>query len=124
MFARRVAILVIALPLAGCLEPPVSETLEIRLLRGGASLVSIAVALRDPSEYDKSPGVQQRLESVARDLEAGNDPWSARLRRVDAVRERDIVDRERGRLRRVVRKALLSEPEDLREFFRDTGIGV
>jgi hypothetical protein len=124
MFARRVAILAIALPLAGCLEPPVSESLEIRLLRGGASVVSISVTLRDSSEYDKSPGVQQRLESVARDLEAGNDPWSARLRRVDAVREREIVDRERGHLRRVVRKALLSEPEDLREFFRDTGIGV
>jgi hypothetical protein len=124
MFARRLAIIVIALPLAGCLEPPVSESLEIRLLRGGASVVSVSVALRDPSEYDKAPGVQQRLESVARDLEAGNDPWSARLRRVESVRQRDIVDRERGRLRRVVRKALLGEPEDLREFFRDTGIGV
>jgi hypothetical protein len=124
MIGRRVAVVLIALPLAGCLEPPVSESLDVRLLRGGASLVSVGVALRDPSDYDKSPRVQQRLESEARGLEAGSDPWSERLRRVEPERRRDVVDREQGRLRRVVRHALLKSPEDLREFFRDTGVGV
>ena len=59
-------------PLAGCLEPPVSESLEVRMLRGGASVVSIGVVLRDPSDYDKAPRVQQRLESEARELDVGN----------------------------------------------------
>jgi hypothetical protein len=124
MIARRALFILIALPLTGCLEPPVSESLEIRMLRGGASVVSVGVVLRDPSEYDKAPRVQQRLESEARDLGEGNDSWSARLRRVEPERQRDTVDRERGSLRHVVRHALLRTPEDLREFFRDTGVGV
>ena len=80
MIGRRLAVVVIALPLAGCLEPPVSESLDVRLLRGGASVVSIGVVLRNPSDYDKAPRVQQRLESAVRELEAGSDPWSARPR--------------------------------------------
>jgi hypothetical protein len=124
MIARRVAVILIALPLAGCLEPPVSESLDVRMMRGGASVVSVGVVLRDPSDYDHVPRVRQRVESAARELEEGNDPWSARLRRVDAARQRDVVDRERGRLRRVVRHALLPTPQDLCEFLRDTGIAV
>ena len=124
MIDRRFAVITLALLLAGCLEPPVSESLDVRVLQHGASVVSIGVVLRNPSDYDKSPRVQQRLESVARTLEAGSDPWSARLRSVEPQRQRDVVDREEGRLRRVVRNALLREPSDLRAFLRDTGIGV
>jgi hypothetical protein len=124
MIPRRVAIVLIALPLAGCLEPPVSESLEVRMLRNGASVVSIGVVLRDPADYDKAPRVKQRLESEARALEDGSDAWSARLRRVEPERQRDTVDRERGGLRRVTRHALLRAPEELREFFRDAGVGV
>lgn len=124
MIGRRAAVILFALPLVGCLEPPVSESLDVRMLHGGASVVSVGVVLREPSDYDRSPRVQQRLESEARELEAGSDPWSARLRSVDPQRQRDIVDRDQGRLRRVVRHALLREPEDLREFLRDTGVGV
>jgi len=124
MIDRRLAVIPIALLLAGCLEPPVSESLDVGVLHDGASVVSIGVVLRNPSDYDKSPRVRQRLESIARELEAGNDPWSARLRGVEPERQRDVVDREEGRLRRVVRNALLKEPADLRAFLRDTGIGV
>lgn len=124
MLARRFAVVLIALPLAGCLEPPVSESLEVRMLRGGTSVVSIGVVLRDPSDYDKQPRIQQRLESEARALDERTDPWSARLRRVESDRQRDIVDRERGHLRRILRHALLLAPVDLREFFRDTGVDV
>ena len=124
MIDRRFAVIPIAVLLAGCLEPPVSESLDVRVLQHGASVVSIGVVLRNPSDYDKSPRVQQRLESVASELETGSDPWSARLRSVEPERQRDVVDREESRLRRVVRNALLKEPADLREFFRDTGIGV
>ncbi len=124
MIARRLAAVVLALPLVACLEPPVSESLDVRMLRDGASVVSVGVLLRDPSDYDKAPRVQQRLEAEARSLENGSDPWSARLRHAEPERQRDIVDRERGGVRRVLRHALLREPEDLRQFFRDTGVGV
>lgn len=124
MIGRRVAVILLAVPLAACLEPPVSESLDVRMLHDGASVVAVSIVLRDPSDYDKSPRVRQRLESASRELEAGSDPWSARLRSVEPERQRDVLDRERGQLRRVVRHALLREPADLREFFRDTGIGV
>jgi hypothetical protein len=71
MAARCVAIVVLVIMLAGCLEPPVSETLEVRLRRGGASVVSVVVALRDPEDYGQSPRVRQRLESEAREFAAG-----------------------------------------------------
>jgi hypothetical protein len=119
-----VAVSLVSLPLAGCLEPPVSESLDLRMLKGGASVVSVSVVLRDPSDYDKAPRVQQRLESEARELETGNDPWSKRLRSVEPIREREILDRDHGNLRRVVRHAALDAPADLREFMRDTGVGV
>ena len=124
MAGRRIAVVLLTLPLAGCLEPPVSESLEVRVLRGGASLVTVGISLRDPTDYDKSPRVQQRLESEARELASGSDAWSDRFRRVEPSRQRDVVDHDRGRLNRVERHALLDGPEDLREFFRDTGVGV
>jgi hypothetical protein len=124
MIGRRAVVILFALPLAGCLEPPVSESLDVKMMHGGASVVSVGVVLRDPSDYDKSPRVQQRLESAARELEEGSDPWSKRLRSVEPNRERDILDRDHGKLRRVVRHAALDGPADLREFLRDTGVGV
>src|SRR5262249_28931585 len=110
--------------LAACLEPPVSETLDLRILPGGASIVSIGVALRDPSDFADAPRVQQRLESESRALEAGTDRWSARLRATQPSREREVRDRDRGRLARVVRHAQLDTPAELRAFLHDTGVGV
>jgi len=124
MVARRIAVVLLALTLSGCLEPPVSESLELRLLPGGASIVTVGVALRDPSDYDQAPRVKQRLESEARELAAETDPWSARLRRAEPERELSSVERDRGRLSRVRRRVLLKDPADLDEFFRDTGVDV
>jgi len=98
--------------------------LEVRIVRAGAAVVTIAVALRDPSDFKQVPRVQQRLEAEERELLAGSDPWSARLQRVEPERQRDVIDLSHGRLHRIQRSALLAGPEDLREFFRDTGVGV
>ena len=91
---------------------------------GGASIVSVEVALRDPADYDHAPRVRQRLESEARELEEGNDAWSRRIRSADPETQQDLIAREHGRLRRVVRTAGLSEPASLKEFFRDTDVDV
>lgn len=124
MVSRRAAVALIALLSAGCLEPPVSESLDLRMRPGGASVVSIGVVLRDPSDYDNAPKVKQRIESEARDLETGSDSWSTRLRSVEPERQRDVADLAQGRLRRIVRHAALRSPADLREFLRDTGVNV
>jgi hypothetical protein len=124
MMTRQVALVLVTLLLTGCLEPPVTESVEVRVLPHGSSIVSIGVTLRDPADYDKAPRVKQRLESEGRALLDGTDAWSDRLRRVDAERQRDTIDREHGGLRGVTRQALLQKPEDLRQLFRDTGVDV
>jgi hypothetical protein len=68
--------------------------------------------------------VQQRLEAETRALEDGTDAWSSRLRSAEPSRERDVVDREDGRLYRLTRHARFDDPADLRAFLRDTGVGV
>src|SRR5512145_3340085 len=107
-----------------CLEPPVSESLEVQMRDGGAARVSVTVALRDPRDYAQMPRVRQRLEDEARTYDAGTDAWSDRLRAAAPSRERVSVDREKGVLRRVEREADLEAPADLAALLRDTGVEV
>ena len=124
MKPRQRVVALLALTLTGCLKPPVTESLQLSVLHGGASWVSVEIELRDPSDYDKTARVRQRLESEARALEEGNDAWSRRIRSADPESQQDLIARERGRVRRVVRAAVLSEPVNLQNFFRDTDVGV
>lgn len=125
MKTRRVAaVTAILVASLGCLEPPVSESLDIRILRGGASVVTVGVVLRKASDFSESPRVQQRIDSETRALEDGSDAWSTRLRAADPALERAVTDRERGRLFRVTRHARFDSPEDLHAFLRDTGVSV
>jgi|WetSurMetagenome_2_1015567.scaffolds.fasta_scaffold102295_2 hypothetical protein len=121
---RPLVVLALLVALTACLEPPVSESLDIRMLPGGASVVTIGIAVRKPSDFEGSPKVRQRLEAETRALEDGTDPWSSRLRSASPSRERDVADREGGRLFRVTRHASFDAPADLRAFLRDTGVGV
>ena len=121
---RLASLALLLLLTAACLEPPVSETLEVQMLDGGASRVSVAVALRDPVDYARMPRVKERLEDEARSYEAGTDAWSERLRAATPARERVSVDREGGAFRRVERRADLDAPADLAAFLRDTGVDV
>src|SRR5262245_25971566 len=109
---------------ASCLEPPVSESIEVKMLDGGASHVSVTVALRDPGDYERLRLVRERLLGEARGYEAGTDAWADRLRAASPARERVSVDREKGTLRRVEREADLDAPADLAALLRDTGVDV
>src|SRR5580765_5152477 len=122
--ARPMMTILIAAPLCGCLEAPMTERLDIRMLPGGASVVSLRVSIRDAGDFADSPKLQQRLSSETRALEEGTDPWSARFKAASPARERDVRDAADGRLVRLVRHGRLDTPEDLRAFLRDTGVGV
>ena len=122
--ARTITTILIAAPLCGCLEAPMTERLDIRMLPGGASVVSLRVDIRDAADFADSPKLQQRLSSEARALEEGTDPWSARFKAASPTRERDVRDSTDGRLMRLVRHGRLDAPEDLRAFLHDTGVGV
>jgi hypothetical protein len=124
---RRLWPLALALALLGtlsCLEPPVSETLDIEMRDDGASRVAVAVALRDPADYERVPKARERLRDEARALEQGTDAWSQRLRAASPTRERTTAERARGTLRRMEREVELEGPDDLAALMRDSGIGM
>jgi len=124
MLRRLTPLALVLLATLSCLEPPVTESLDIDMLGRGASRVSVSVALRDPSDYDRVPRARTRLESEARALDQGSDAWSDRLRAAAPAHETTTAEREKGTLRRVEREADLDAPDDLAALFRDTGIGV
>lgn len=121
---RKATAILLAVPLCGCLEAPLTERLDIRMLAGGASVVSLRVSLRDPSDFAESPKLRERLESETRALEEGTDPWSARFAAASPARERDVRDTADGKLIRLTRHGRLATPDDLRAFLRDAGVGV
>ena len=112
----------ISVLLTGCLEPPITERLDIRMLSEGGSVVSVRVSVRKPSDFDDRPKVRQRIESEIRALEEGTDPWAERLAAASPTRERDVRDLAEGRLFRLTRHGQLEGPDDLRAFLRDTGV--
>jgi hypothetical protein len=124
MLRRLTPLALILLLTLSCLEPPVTESLDIDMLSRGASRVSVSVALRDPADYDRVPKARQRLQDEARELEQGSDAWSDRLRAASPSRDLTTVEREKGTLRRVEREAELETPEDLAALLRDTGVSV
>ena len=112
------------LALTGCLEPPVSESLEIRMLGGGASIVKVDVALRDPADYHERPKVRERFEAEARAIDERRDAWSRRFESTQPARQTDTFDRKAGRLEHVSRGARLESIDDLRSFLHDGAIAV
>lgn len=117
-----VAALALLLACAGCLEPPVSERIEIRFVREGGAIISTDVRLRSPSDYDKNPAVQQRIRDTATQLREGRDPWSPRLAISEPQRTRFVLDEKDGEVTRAVRHAELPFASGVERFFADTGV--
>jgi len=116
----RLALAMALLFLLSCFEQPVRESLTLRFLPGNAVVVGVTVALADERAFEESRAARERIEALGRDLQAGRDDWSRRIDTVEPALERSSNEREKGRLRRVVRQIVLENPEDLRRFFSDT----
>ena len=119
------AVVATILTLTACLEPPVSESLQVRLPSSGGYVVTIAETLHERGDYDDRPEVQDRLDVVARELDERRDPWSDRLRELEADSVREIIDRRQDdRIVRVVRHARGFDLSALSRMLRDAGIKV
>jgi hypothetical protein len=120
-----VAVLAAILALSACLEPPVSESLQVRLPSSGGYLVTVTVALRERDDYGDRPDVQDRLDAAARELDERRDPWADRFREMEPDAVREIIDRRKDeRITRVVRHARGFDISSLSRMLRDTGVGV
>lgn len=125
-FSRRLlcaAALGFALALAACFEPPVLETLDLRFLKDGSAVVTSRQEI-SPQERGGNPALTRRLAQVRRDIEAGTDPWGQRFAALEPAAERFAWEKQLGEIRRGTRSALLHQPENLRELFRDTSLDV
>jgi hypothetical protein len=119
------AVLAAILALSACLEPPVSESLQVRLPSSGGYLVTVTVALHERDDYRDRPDVQDRLDAAARELDERRDPWADRIREMEVDAVREIVDRRTDdRITRVVRHVRGFDPSSLSRMLRDAGVDV
>lgn len=117
------AVLLLCLVLVSCFEPPVLETLDLRFLADGSTVVTSAVRITTPRS-ESNPALERRLAQVRRELEEGSDAWGRRFAALEPVAERFGWEKSFGEIDRGTRAALAGSPARLDEFFRDTSLDV
>ena len=109
---------------ATCLEPPVKERIDVRILPGNRTVLTVSTDLAVPETSDRGPQlerrVRERVDEARQALLHDRDEWTARFERCEPVMDRRVWEKEGGQLRRVERSALLESPEALKRFFSDT----
>jgi hypothetical protein len=119
----HLAVLVPCLALVSCFEPPVLETLDLRFLADGSTVVTSAVQISSPQDGG-NPALARRLMQVRRELEEGSDAWGRRFAALEPVAERFGWEKSFGEIDRGTRAALAGFPARLDELFRDTSLDV
>ena len=112
----------LALSLTSCFDSPVREDLRLRFLPNGAVVATSTVRIHDPEQ--SNPALARRLAETRQAILEGSDPWSARFSVVKAGAERSSWEKRLGVLQAASRSAVLAEPRDLEEIFRDTPVSV
>jgi hypothetical protein len=120
---QSLAILLLALTLASCFEPPVREDLHLRFLPNGAVVVTSSVEIATP-EGEPNPALERRLAGVRQAVLDGTDSWGPRFAALEPAAERFSWEKRLGEVRRATRSAAVAEPEDLARFFRDTSLSL
>lgn len=120
---QGLAILLLALTLSSCFEPPVRENLHLRFLPNGAVVVTSTVEIASP-EGESNPALERRLAGVRQAVLDGTDPWSTRFAALEPAAEKFSWEKRLGAVRRATRSAALPEPKDLSRFFGDTSLSL
>lgn len=96
----RAAGLALLLPVAGCWDAPVRESIEIEALADGTARALLTVELDPASRYsaESEEALRRRLERKARELEEGSDPWLARFEVEGCPRQEGGWRRDDGEL--------------------------
>ena len=118
--ASSVLLIAAALLTLSCFEQPVTESMEIRFLPGGAATVGVTVKISNPDQFRNSAAALERIEQTRRDILESRDPWTARLASLEPLAERTSWDREEGSLVRADHRVLLEDAQVLKRFFSDT----
>ncbi len=124
--SATLAVLALALLLAGCFEEPVRQDLELRLAADGKAQVELTTTLSD-HEREGNPVLASRLDETRRRLLLGEDEWSPRFERLRPETYDTSFHREDGLLAEAEQKAavdLADDPDALGRFFSDTLVEV
>jgi len=108
--------------LTSCFDPPVREDLQLRFLPNGLVVATRTIRIEDPEQ--SNPALARRLAETRQSILEGSDPWSARFGAVKAGAERSSWEKRLGVLSSASHSAVLTEPRDLEELFRDTSLSV
>ena len=122
-FPRLPALLILALFLASCFEPPVDETVALRFLPDGGVVVTTKVELSG-GDSASTPALNRRLAEVRRALLEGSDPWSRRFSEIHPPLEKSSWEKQLGEIQKQTHSAALAEARDLGAFFGDTSLAV
>lgn len=91
----------LALPLAGCFDPPVREAVEAAFDADGGLTVRVATRLEPESLYGSRPRARERLVAVREAARCGDDPWSRQLELLGPAALRRTLAARDGSLREV-----------------------
>jgi hypothetical protein len=122
--ARRLALALALLLLAGCFDPPVKESVRLRFFPNGAVAVTDTVELDLLKDGENNPALERRMSDLRRELLDGLDPWARRFASVEPVAERLSWEKRFGSLASARRSVLIAEPEALRDLFGDTSVSA
>jgi hypothetical protein len=126
MFPSRTLLLgliaLFSLLMTSCFDSPVHEDLRLRFLTNGMAVATSTILIEDPEQ--SNPALEKRLAETRQAILEGSDPWSARFAAMKPGAERSSWEKRLGVLRSAARSAVLTEPRDLEELFRDTSLSV
>ncbi|HEX3528795.1 MAG TPA: hypothetical protein VH988_17175 [Thermoanaerobaculia bacterium] len=120
---RLLALLVLALLLSACFEPPVDETVSLRFLPDGGVVVTTKVELSG-GDNTATPALNRRLAEVRQALLEGSDPWSRRFAEIHPPLERSTWEKQLGEIQKQTHSGVLAQPRDLAAFFGDTSLNL
>ncbi len=112
------------LVLTACFDPPVRESVHLRFLPNGMTVVTSSVDFDPLVESDSNAALTRRLADLRRDLLDGLDPWTRRFESASPAAERFSWEKRLGIVSGARRSVLLDEPGKLASLFGDTSISV
>lgn len=113
---------IVLISATSCLEPPVTERLDIRFEGRDGAVVTTTVELTRGS--GTKGRVVERLDQLERDLVDEADAWSRRLRALEPPRDVWTLERKDGRVVRATREVRLASRDSLIDLVPDAPLSI
>ena len=118
---RVLAVAACLLAAAACLDPPVTESVEIRFGDSGIEVISLVRLNR--GEYEKGPAAE-RIDRWARTILDRTDASTRRIEALEPSEDEEVVHREHGEVLQAERKARVGSASDLQRLFLGSSVAT